>query len=294
MVRSPWGSGVGIGRFSRAGRPVMLLHRPGDDHAAEAIVDGRGFEDLPELLEAANGDAAAVERGTELSVASHDLLSPAARPRKIICVGQNYLAHVEEGGRPAPPAHPDLFAKWDNTLAGPFAALPLPPESDQIDFESELAIVVGRRCRRLAADEVPSVVFGYAAANDGSVRDFQFHTGQRTAGKAWDSLTPIGPVVVPASALGGVEPDLRITGKLNGDVVQDDRTSSMLFGVTDLLVYITTFMTLEPGDLVLTGTPAGVGAVRTPPLYLRDGDTFEVTLEGIGSLRNTFRTEQMA
>jgi acylpyruvate hydrolase len=209
-----------------------------------------------------------------------------------VCVGQNYMAHINEGGRTAAPTYPDLFAKWDNTLAAPYADLALPSESTQIDFESELTVVIGRRCRRVDADDVASVVFGYTIANDGSVRDYQFHTTQRTAGKCWDGLTPVGPVIVPAERLGYVKPDLRITGLLNGETMQDDRTSSMIYTVSDLIVYITTFMTLEAGDLIMTGTPAGVGAVRTPPVYLADGDEFEVRIEGLGSLRNRYQAEK--
>lgn len=128
--------------------------------------------------------------------------------------------------------------------------------------------------------------------HDVSVRDFQFHTAQRAAGKAWDALTPIGPVVVPATRLGGARPDLAITGTLDGEVLQDDRTSSLLFGVPELLAYITTVMTLEPGDLILTGTPAGVGFVREPKIFLRHGSEFEVRVEGIGALRNRFVDEK--
>jgi acylpyruvate hydrolase len=171
--------------------------------------------------------------------------------------------------------------------------VPLPPESDQIDYESELTVVIGRRARRVVAGNAADVVFGYTAAGDGSVRDYQVHTGQRTAGKAWDSLTPLGPVVVPAEQLGGARPDLAITGLLNGQVVQDDRTAKLLFGIPELIAYITTVMTLEPGDLILTGTPSGVGAARTPPLWLADGSEFEVRIEGIGSLRNRYVTEQV-
>ncbi|MEI2776134.1 MAG: fumarylacetoacetate hydrolase family protein [Tetrasphaera sp.] len=274
-----------------SGQPAVVMVGGGGD-LAYAEVDGYRFADLPELLTAAGGDRSRISggplvaRGPELR-----LLPPVGRPRKILCVGQNYLDHVHEGGRTAGPEHPDLFAKWDNALTGPGDVLPLPPESDQIDFESELAVVIGTRARRVPAERVGEVVFGYTAVNDGSVRDFQFHTGQRTAGKAWDRLTPLGPVVVAAAELGGIRPDLEITGLLNGEVMQSDRTSNLLFDIPALIAYVTTFLTLEPGDLILTGTPAGVGAARKPPVWLRDGDVFEVRVEGIGSLRNRCATE---
>lgn len=283
----PQGSGLGRVRTLEGER--VVIHEPGGG-ATVATVRGTEYDDLPMLLAAAALEGT-LAPGRTLDIRAEDLLAPIARPRKIICVGQNYLDHVEEAGRNTGPAHPDLFAKWDNSLVGPYDNVLLPPESDQVDYEAELAVVVGQRCRRVAIEDVGDVVFGYTAANDGSVRDFQFHTTQRTAGKAWDGLTPIGPVVVPAAHLGGVHPDLALTGLLNGEVYQDDRTSSLMFGIPELVAYITTFMTLEPGDIILTGTPSGVGAARKPPVYLRPGDTYEVRIEGIGSLRNECRAE---
>lgn len=271
---------------------VVLFDGVSGTDVSLATVDGRTFADLPELLAAAGGDASRIEAGTPVSLAHPQaLLAPVARPRKIICVGKNYFEHVREFGGEAGPKHPDLFAKWDNALAGPHDTLPLPSESSSVDFEAELAVVIGRRSRRLARDEVQDAVFGFTAANDGSVRDFQNHTTQRTAGKAWDRLTPLGPVVVPAAQLGGVEPDVRVTGLLNGEVMQDDRTTSLMFDIPSLLVYISTVMTLEPGDLVLTGTPSGVGGAREPKVFLRDGDTYEVRVEGVGSIINRYESE---
>jgi acylpyruvate hydrolase len=292
MTERTWADGTGLGRVAQPDGPAAVLYRPGAVEARLATVGGKTFGDLPELLTAAQGDAGLIEPGAAIAVTETDLLTPVGRPSKIICVGQNYPTHIAEAGRTAPPAHPDLFAKWDNALAAPFAELALPPESDQVDFESELTVVISRRCRRVTAAEVPGVVFGYTVGNDGSVRDYQFHTSQRTAGKAWDGLTPVGPVVVPAGQLGGAFPDLRITGLLNGVVMQDDRTTSMVYPVTDIVTYISTFLTLEPGDLIMTGTPAGVGAVRQPPRYLTDGDEFEVRIEGLGALRNRYRAEK--
>jgi acylpyruvate hydrolase len=136
-------------------------------------------------------------------------------------------------------------------------------------------------------------VFGYTAANDVSMRDFQSHTTQFTAGKAWDRATPVGPVLVPAAELGGVEPDLAISGTLNGDVLQNSRTNDLIFGIPELVEYITTVMTMEPGDIVLTGTPSGVGVAESPPRGLSDGDIYEVRIEGIGSLVNRFVAEDV-
>ncbi|MEU1344778.1 fumarylacetoacetate hydrolase family protein [Streptomyces sp. NPDC005827] len=292
MSPADWTDGLGLARVLHGAGPVVALWRDGAATARLALVDDQVFADLPALLEAAGGDPAAIEAGAVIDAPGERLLSPVGRPGKVICVGQNYLAHVREGGRDAGPAHPDLFPKWHTSLAAPFADVALPPESDQIDYESELVVVIGTRARRIAADDAEGVVFGYTAANDVSVRDFQFHTTQRVAGKAWDGLTPLGPVVVPAAGLGGARPDLAITGTLDGEVLQDDRTSSLLFGVPELLAYITTVMTLEPGDLILTGTPSGVGFVREPKALLRHGSRFEVRIEGIGALRNRFVDEK--
>lgn len=285
-------SNLGLGRARTADGVVVVHYRPGDETGRVALVDGEAFDDLPALLQAAGSATAAISQGAEIEVDDTQLLAPIGWPHKIICVGQNYIDHVKESGRDARPPYPDLFPKWDNALAGPFDTLPLPPESDQIDYEAELAVVIGRSCRRVPRDKVADVVFGYTAALDGSVRDFQAHTRGRTAGKAWDRLSPIGPVVVPAAVLGGSEPDLKIRGLLNGEVMQEARTSQLLFGIPDLITYVTTFLTLEPGDLIFTGTPAGVGIARTPPRLLTDTDSFEVRIEGIGSLKNRFVAEQ--
>ncbi|MEV7976773.1 fumarylacetoacetate hydrolase family protein [Streptomyces sp. NPDC086519] len=287
-----WTDGLGLARVLHGGGPVVALRRDGAPKARLALVEGQVFDDLPLLLEAAGGDPAAIEAGTVIDAPDHQLLSPVGRPGKVICLGQNYLAHVHEGGRDAGPAHPDLFPKWHTSLAAPYADVALPPESDQIDYESELAVVIGARARRIAVEDAESVVFGYTAANDVSVRDFQFHTPGRIAGKAWDGLTPLGPVVVPAARLGGARPDLAIKGTLDGKVLQDDRTSRLIFGIPELLAYITTMMTLEPGDLIITGTPSGVGFVREPKVLLQHGSEFEVRIEGIGALRNRFVDEK--
>jgi acylpyruvate hydrolase len=291
-MADPLENQLGLARARTDGSGAQVVwRRAGLPQAWAAVVDGQRFDDLPALLEAADGDPSRIDHGEELAAPDEALLSVVGRPRKILCTGQNYISHVHEGGREAPPQYPDLFPKWDNALSGPYSDITLPVESDQNDYESELAVVIGRRGRRVAAEDAEDVIFGYTAANDGSVRDYQFHATQRLAGKAWDGLTPLGPVVVPAAQLGGARPDLEIVGYFDGDVVQQDRTSNLIFGVPELIEYITTIMTLEPGDVVLTGTTAGVGFVRDPKLLLTDGTKFEVRIEGIGSLRNTYRRD---
>jgi acylpyruvate hydrolase len=258
-----------------------------DTSGALAVVDGITFDDLPALLDACDGRAARIERGEELAFAPEHLASVVGRPRKIICIGLNYRSHAAETGAPLP-THPILFPKWDNALAGPFDDVPLPPETDSPDWEAELAFVFGRRCRRVASADAASVVFGFTCANDLSMRDYQNHTVQWAAGKTWDRGTAVGPVVVDVEQLGGVDPDLEIQGILNGEVRQSSRTSDLIFGVSQLVAYLTSIMTMEPGDLVLTGTPAGVGMGMDPPRYLEPGDVFEVRIEGLGALRSRF------
>ena len=273
-----------LARTEVDGAPRVVVEAGGG--WALATVDGAVFDDLPELL--ASGRA--IEAGARAEPGR--LLPVVGRPGKVICIGRNYGAHAAERGAEVP-SHPMLFPKWATALTGPYDDIPLPPESSEVDWESELAFVIGTRCRRVRAEAAAGVVFGYTAANDVTMRDFQRHTQQFTAGKTWDRSTPLGPVIVSADECGGATPDLAIRGRLNGDTLQDSRTSDLIFSVSELVAYITTAMTLEPGDVVLTGTPAGVGSALDPPRFLRDGDVFEVEIEGIGSLRNTFRDESL-
>jgi acylpyruvate hydrolase len=261
-----------------------------DGSTAVATVNGAEFEDLPELLDACGGDASRIESGRGVEVDDAALLRPLGAPGKIVCIGLNYRKHAAESGAPLP-KFPMLFSKWTTALTDPGADIPLPPESSLVDWESELAFVFGRRCRRVSASDAADVVFGYTAANDVSMRDFQNHTSQFLAGKTWDRATPLGPAVVPAAELGGVTPDLAISGTLNGSTMQDSRTSDLIFSIPELVEYMTTLMTMEPGDVVLTGTPSGVGFAMTPPRGLSDGDVYDVEIEGIGRLRNRFVDE---
>jgi acylpyruvate hydrolase len=263
----------------------MLVEIDGD--RAVATVDGRSFSDLPELLEAAGGSDEAILPGQPVSASDAKAMSVVGRPRKIVCIGLNYRLHAEESGA-AIPRHPMLFAKWATSLTAPGEEIELPPESSFVDWESELVFVFGRRCRRVPAADADQVVFGFTAANDVSMRDFQTHTTQFTAGKAWDRSTPLGPAVVPVSQCGGIAPDLAIAGRLNGETLQDSRTSDLIFGVPELVEYLTTIMTMEAGDIVLTGTPSGVGSASDPRRSLVDSDVFEVEIEGIGSVANRF------
>jgi 2-keto-4-pentenoate hydratase/2-oxohepta-3-ene-1,7-dioic acid hydratase in catechol pathway len=209
---------------------------------------------------------------------------PIERPQKIICVGLNYLDHAAEGSAEVPD-RPLLFAKWPNTLIGAREPIVLPSISAKVDYEGELAAVIGTQARGIGLDDALDVVSGYLCANDVSARDLQFADRQWVRGKSLDTFCPIGPAVVPASEI----PDpqtLRLKTILNGEVVQEAPTSDMIFSVAQIVAFVSEAITLEPGDLILTGTPAGVGIFRDPELLLQPGDEVTVEIEGIGTLTN--------
>lgn len=213
------------------------------------------------------------------------LLQPVARPGKIVCAGLNYRSHALEAGLPIP-EKPPLFLRCATSLTGPQEAIIRPACSDTLDYEAELAIVIGQHARSLSAAQALSAVAGYTCFNDGSVREYQRHSRTMTSGKNFDSTGAFGPWIVTPDELPEGAAGLQIECRLNGQVMQSNSTSQMIFGVADLIAYISTCMTLEPGDLVITGTPEGVGAARTPPVWMRAGDTVEVEIEGIGKLVN--------
>jgi 2-keto-4-pentenoate hydratase/2-oxohepta-3-ene-1,7-dioic acid hydratase in catechol pathway len=202
---------------------------------------------------------------------------------KVVCVGLNYRDHAGESGAELPKA-PLLFGKFANTLCGDGDPIVLPDGIGHVDAEAELAVVIGQVARAVPVERALDVVAGYACANDVSARDAQFGDGQWFRGKGFDSFCPVGPAIVPAAELD--TGDLRIVQRLNGEVLQDSRTSMLIFGVPELVSYVSHAVTLEPGDLVLTGTPSGVGVFREPKVTLRPGDAVEVEIEGVGVLRN--------
>jgi 2-keto-4-pentenoate hydratase/2-oxohepta-3-ene-1,7-dioic acid hydratase in catechol pathway len=209
---------------------------------------------------------------------------PIERPGKIICVGLNYRDHAEEQGVALPEA-PLLFAKWQNTLIGPGEPIVIPPIVTKCDYEAELGVVIGERVRQVSAENALDAVAGYICVNDVSARDLQFADGQWTRGKSPDTFCPVGPKLVPRDEI----PDpqaLGVRAILNGETVQESTTANMVFGVADVIAYVTRTITLEPGDLIATGTPAGVGAFRTPPLFMRPGDEITIEIDGLGSLTN--------
>jgi 2-keto-4-pentenoate hydratase/2-oxohepta-3-ene-1,7-dioic acid hydratase in catechol pathway len=205
------------------------------------------------------------------------------REPKIVCVGLNYSDHAAEGGREAPKA-PLLFGKFPNTLIAGGDPIVIPPNIGHVDSEAELGVVIGETAKGIAKADAPKIVAGYVAANDVSARDPQRTDGQWTRAKGFDTFCPVSEIVELDDAS-----DLRVRQRLNGETLQDSRTSSMIFDVPTLISYISNVFTLEPGDLILTGTPDGVGVFRDPKLSMQPGDVVEVEIEGIGVLRNPVR-----
>jgi 2-keto-4-pentenoate hydratase/2-oxohepta-3-ene-1,7-dioic acid hydratase in catechol pathway len=211
------------------------------------------------------------------------------RPSKIVCVGLNYRDHAEEQGTPIPKA-PLLFAKWPNTLIGPGEPILIPEEVEEADYEAELGVVIGRRTRRVSEREALDAVRGYVCVNDVSARDLQFADGQWTRGKSPDTFCPVGPRLVPREEIDDPQ-SLAIRCTVNGQVLQDSSTALMIFSVAEIIAYVSRVITLEPGDLIATGTPAGVGVFRDPKVLLKDGDEVTVEVEGLGTLTNPVQEE---
>lgn len=210
---------------------------------------------------------------------------PIERPSKIVCVGMNYRDHAAEAGLEVPD-QPVLFAMWPNALIGPGQPIVLPASAPtKVDYEAELGVVIGTRSRAISPEDAPAAVAGYVCVNDVSARDLQFLDGQWTRAKSLDTFCPVGPRLVPAAEI----PDpqrLRIRCLVNGEALQDSSTAEMVFTVAELVAFASLEITLEPGDLIATGTPAGVGFTREPPVFLQPGDEVTVEIEGIGALTN--------
>ena len=217
------------------------------------------------------------------------LLPAVPHPGKIVCVGLNYRAHAEEGGYDVPD-YPALFTKFAETLVAAGDPILLPPESAAVDFEAELAFVVGRRVRRASGADALEAVAGYTVANDISMRDYQYRTAQWLPGKNWAASTPLGPFLVTSDEVGDPH-ELDISLELNGERMQSANTSQFIFDVPTLVATISEFVPLAPGDVVLTGTPSGVGYRRDPKVLLRDGDRVTVEIERVGKLENPVRAE---
>lgn len=246
---------------------------------------------VKELLTEPSGlQAAAVDDGgATIPLAEADLAPVIPNPDKIVCVGVNYRDHIEEMGREVP-SHPTYFAKYSRALVGPNddIVLPDPTVSTSVDWECELAVVIGAEARNVAPGDVLDVIAGFCVLNDVSVRDWQRRTVQFLAGKTFEGLTPVGPALVTADQVGDGS-GLALKTTVNGVTKQESNTSHLVFNAIDIVADLSTIMTLDPGDVIATGTPGGVGAARTPPEFLKPGDVMVTTVEGVGTLSNTCR-----
>ena len=239
------------------------------------------------LAEGMAGIAAAAERAKAGKVLREgiELGPPVPDPEKIVCFGLNYRKHAEETGQKLPRV-PTFFPKYKNSLIANGEPIVLPRmNGENVDYEIELAVIIGKRCKYVTESEALDYVGGYSILNDVSARDLQMQTSQWGAGKAVDTFAPFGPVLIPASEIGDPQ-NLAVKTRLNGTVVQNSNTADMVFPVTRLISFLSEFMTLEPGDVLATGTPEGVGFTRKPPLFMKDGDVVELEIEKIGVLRN--------
>ncbi|MBO0729279.1 MAG: fumarylacetoacetate hydrolase family protein [Acidimicrobiaceae bacterium] len=208
-------------------------------------------------------------------------------PSKVICVGLNYLLHIKEGGGEVP-THPTLFAKFTDALTGPYDDIILPAASERVDWEAELVIVIGRRVRNATGDDAAGAIAGFTIGNDVSMRDWQRRTTEWLQGKTWEASSPVGPALVTVDEVGSPRPDLAVSCLVDGETMQDARTSDLLFDPVELVAYASTVVTLRPGDLIFTGTPEGVGAGRTPPRFLRPGEVVTTRIEALGQMENRF------
>jgi 2-keto-4-pentenoate hydratase/2-oxohepta-3-ene-1,7-dioic acid hydratase in catechol pathway len=218
---------------------------------------------------------------------------PVARPGKILCLGLNYLEHVKEGSqRDNIPKFPTIFMRCLTSMVPHEQPIVRPKASEQLDYEAEMMLIVGKRAKHLTMDNATACIAGYSCSNEGSVREFQRKTTQWDMGKNFDRTGGFGPWMVTADELPDAGKGLKIESRLNGQVMQSDNTDNMMFPVKEMLVYVTQGMTLEPGDIIFTGTPSGVGHARKPnPVWMKQGDVCEIEIEGIGVLRNPIQDE---
>lgn len=245
-----------------------------------------GHADVGELLhDPVWRTTAARADGRRHDVAHLDYATLVPNPEKVICIGLNYLDHIAETGR-TPPTHPTLFPKYSRSLTGAYDDIPLPhpDESTEVDWEAELGVVIGREVRRVRGDAAAEAIAGWTVVNDISIRDFQYHTTQFMPGKAWEGSTPVGPHLVVAEP--GDTGHFPIQCLVDGEVMQSSSTAELCFGPVALIEYISTFITLVPGDLIVTGTPSGVGHARDPKVFLHRGQTVVTRIDGVGECRN--------
>jgi 2-keto-4-pentenoate hydratase/2-oxohepta-3-ene-1,7-dioic acid hydratase in catechol pathway len=264
-----------------------LMNRAIDLNAADPRLPADMLQLLrggDELLDLARAVVQNVSPQQWLEIAGSQLLAPVPNPGKIICIGLNYRDHAAEGGVAAP-AEPVVFAKLSNTVNGPYHPIRLPSATEQIDYEGELGVVLGKTCKGVKEADALDYVAGYLAVNDVSARDVQHRNGQWVLGKSPDGFAPMGPALVTADEVGDPQ-QLDLQTRIGDEVLQSSNTRQMIFPVARLISFISEFVTLEPGDVIATGTPEGVGGARTPPRWLRAGETVRVEFPKLGSLAN--------
>ncbi|MFD6421002.1 fumarylacetoacetate hydrolase family protein [Streptomyces sp. NPDC060198] len=251
----------------------------------ESLVE-LGYADLGELFAEPDWRSkAATATGPAHPVADADFAPVVPRPSKVVCVGHNYTNHIKEMGRELP-SHPTLFPKFAETLIGAGDDIVKPAETEAFDWEVELAVVIGTRVRRADEQQAADAIAGFTVMNDISLRDWQFRTIEWTQGKIWEATTPVGPYVVTPDEVGGVRPALEVRTLVDGQVMQRDDTGTLLFDPVHLVRYISTVITLNPGDIIATGTPAGVGNARDPKVFLLPGQTVVTEIAGLGACVN--------
>jgi 2-keto-4-pentenoate hydratase/2-oxohepta-3-ene-1,7-dioic acid hydratase in catechol pathway len=262
-----------------------------------STITSLGHATLEELLASGTNltayAKAGIVKGTEYSADTVRWLPPLARPGKIVCVGLNYADHTKESHF-EPQSYPTLFPRFDSSLIGHLAPMIRPLVSDSLDYEGEMAVILGAGGRHIPKERALEYVAGYSVFNDGSVREYQFKAPQWTVGKNFDGTGAFGPTFVTADELPAGGAGLKLETRLNGKVVQAANTSDLVFDVATLIAIISEAITLAPGDVIVTGTPAGVGWAREPKLIMRDGDVCEVEIEGLGVLKNTVQDEKPA
>ena len=266
-------------------------HRAGVQ-TADGVIDAApvlGVESITvrELIASGRTEelAKGLEAGGPAPVVDPELLPPLSDPDKIVCIGLNYRSHAAEAGID-PPEQPTFFAKFRNALAPPNATVALPGASEKVDYEAEIAFVIGRRTKDVEADQALDAIAGYMLLNDLSARDLQFATPQWMPGKVFDGSAPCGPAIVTPDEAGAPD-SIAFTLDLNGERMQDATTSDLIFSIPELVARLSRWMTLEPGDIVSTGTPSGVGSVRDPRVWLRPGDEIAINSPTLGELRTT-------
>jgi 2-keto-4-pentenoate hydratase/2-oxohepta-3-ene-1,7-dioic acid hydratase in catechol pathway len=257
----------------------------------DSLID-LGHADLGELLARPDWkNHAATSRGSSYPIEGTEFATLVTRPSKVVCVGLNYRTHITEMGRDLP-EHPTLFSKFSDTLIGATDDIMRPAETEAFDWEVELAVVIGTTVRRASTKQAEEAIAGFSVLNDITCRDWQFRTREWLQGKNWDSSTPVGPyLVTPDDLPGGVRPKLDVSLSVNGTVMQSDNTSDLLFDPVYLVEYISTMIRLNPGDIIATGTPGGVGHARKPEVYLHGGEFVVAEIAGIGALANHVKAD---